>query len=490
MMKNHHSNGFPAMIKTTAVICILSMLLATAVGCGRSGKDPSQSGTKPAEEQSVSQVTEQPAVSGTDAPQSGPAEKAPLALVSAANPTYQKNERGARVWQDAIEYSEEDGSQDSLLYTKTLLPAVLNDTQKNAAFSPLSLYFALASVAELSYGDTRDQILKLLDAPSMEALRTTAQAVWLNLYTDEKNYYGETQRCFLSSSLWLNNAGEITLDPPTAELLKKNFFTSLYAGNAADPAYQKMYSEWLNEKTGGLLKEQLKDAALSPDSVFSLVNTLFLQESWMTPFKEAENTEEPFYGANGSSLATFMHNIKLFGFFYEGTGYTATYINTYADEKVWLLLPDVNESPASIIRSGAYLDVLSKDVQETAPPEGYDGYSLHLALPKFDISASYDLKEPLLSLGVTDMFSADKADFRFIETSDDTNLRLTNASQDVRIEINEKGISAAAATLMEGGFGDPVFYDLDFMLDRPFLVLVTSDCNTPLFVAAVNDIAS
>ena len=473
-------------VRLTALVIVLVLILTA--GCGRVQNTDLQTLPGSTEAQSEPSASTQQEPSQTDVTQSASVKAAPLTLVNAVNPVYQKEATGVRVWENGISYDEEDASGDSLRYTENLLRAVLTKSDQNEVFSPISLYFALASAAEMTYGSTRDQILELLDAPSMQALRTTAQAMWLNIYTDEKNYSGNQQTCIPASSLWLNNTSGVTLDPPTAELLEKNFFTSLYAGDNADPAYRKLYCDWLEGHTGGMLTEQLKDVKLDPATVFSLVNTLYLNMSWVTPFEEDQNTTAVFHGANGDTDAVFMHKTSLFASYYKGEGYTATDIQTSTFVKVWLLLPDENESPVSLIRSGAYLDVLDPELEFPDPPEGYDGYELDLSVPKFDISASYDLKEPLTALGVKDLFDSASADFRFIETADGAHLCVSDVQQKVRMEINEKGISAAAATFMEGGFGDPVFYPVDFTLDRPFLVLVTSDCNTPLFVAMVNDI--
>ena len=59
-------------------------------------------------------------------------------------------------------------------------------------------------------------------------------------------------------------------------------------------------------------------------------------------------------------------------------------------------------------------------------------------------------------------------------------------NQAVRVQIDEQGVKAAAYIEIPGaGAAAPPEEIIDFILDRPFLFVITSN-NLPLFAGAVN----
>lgn len=66
-------------------------------------------------------------------------------------------------------------------------------------YSPLNVYMALAMLAQLTGGDSREQILTLLGNASMDALRQQAGDVWNANYRDDG-----ALTSVLAGSLWLN----------------------------------------------------------------------------------------------------------------------------------------------------------------------------------------------------------------------------------------------------------------------------------------------
>lgn len=58
---------------------------------------------------------------------------------------------------------------------------------ENAVYSPLSAYMALAMLAELTDGESRNQLLGALGAESLEELRTGANALWEGVYSDDRD---------------------------------------------------------------------------------------------------------------------------------------------------------------------------------------------------------------------------------------------------------------------------------------------------------------
>ena len=149
---------------------------------------------------------------------------------------------------------------------------------------------------------------------------------------------------------------------------------------------------------------------------------------------------------------------------------------------MWFLLPD----------EGVELDELLADEQtmEFLNSSGDWENSKHLivnmSVPKFDVVSNFDLGEGLRALGVTDVFDVEAADFSPM-TADVAEIVLSKADHAARVTIDEKGVTAAAYTvMMMAGAAEPPKDEMDFVLDRPFLFAVTGCDGLPLFVGVVN----
>ena len=110
---------------------------------------------------------------------------------------------------------------------------------------------------------------------------------------------------------------------------------------------------------------------------------------------------------------------------------------------------------------------------------------VNLSVPKFKVSEKTDLIETVRALGVTDALDTDLADFSPL-TGDKENLYLSKADHAATLEIDENGVTGAAYT--ELGISETAD-EIDFVLDRPFLFLVTGQDGSILFSGVVRNIA-
>ena len=89
-------------------------------------------------------------------------------------------------------------------------------------------------------------------------------------------------------------------------------------------------------------------------------------------------------------------------------------------------------------------------------------------------------------MGVTKVFDMESADFTAITS--DSPVYVTAVNQSARVEIDEKGVKAATYIELPGcGSAMPPEEIIDFVLDRPFLFVITKG-NLPLFTGVVNNI--
>lgn len=381
--------------------------------------------------------------------------------------------------QQAI-HATSKGYADSLTgYFKALTPAVLDCGEENAVFSPLNVYLALAMLAETADGSSRQQILALLGADSIEALRTQADQLWRAHYNNDG-----LSTSILGSSLWLDDS--IACNHNAVQNLTKHYYASVFQGQMGSAELNTALQDWLNTNTGGLLQEQAAGAQLSPEDILALATTIYYQVQWQDDFNEAANTQGVFHSPSGDQTVTFMNKKLTHGPYYWGEDFGAVRLSLENGDALWLILPDEGKCPEDILASGHAMDM----VLTNSSYENETVITVNLSVPKFDITADLDLKDALQSLGVTDIFDAYRADLSAIlPGADECAIRphVNSINHAARVAIDEKGVTAVAFTWIPvAGAALPPDEKIDFVLDRPFLFVVESRDGLPVFAGIVN----
>ncbi|RCN41718.1 hypothetical protein ANCCAN_12323, partial [Ancylostoma caninum] len=102
-----------------------------------------------------------------------------------------------------------------------------------------------------------------------------------------------------------------------------------------------------------------------------------------------------------------------------------------------------------------------------------------LAIPKMKIETNCELKEALIKMGITDLFSSN-ADLSGISKS--APLHISDALHNAIVEVDEEGTTAAAATMfLPVGSALILEEPKKFIADHPFMFILTKDKN-PLFM--------
>ena len=356
------------------------------------------------------------------------------------------------------------------------IPVFLASSNGNAACSPANIYIALAVAAECTAGDSRQEILDRMGADSMESLRTQAQQVWKAHYCDDG-----ASASILANSLWLCNG--LNYDSETVNRLVEHYYASIFQGTPGSEEMNQALRDWINRQTNGLLEEQAANLELDPQMVLALASTIYYRAKWSNEFRAENNTEEPFHSPAGDRTATYMNRTLSYGPYYWGADFGAVSLGLEDGSQMWLILPDEGTTPADILASGHALDLALGGWLET---ENQKSLRVNLSLPKFDVAADIHLNEPLQELGIRSIFSAETADFTPILP--DTPAWLDSAKHAARVKIDEEGVEAAAYTvMMMAGAAMPPEDEMDFVLDRPFLFVITSRDNLPLFAGIVNE---
>ena len=88
-------------------------------------------------------------------------------------------------------------------------------------------------------------------------------------------------------------------------------------------------------------------------------------------------------------------------------------------------------------------------------------------------------------MGLAEIFTPDGNHFSTVIHSE-MPVFIDSINQDTRVTIDEDGVKAASYLIIEGvGSPEPPNEIIDFILDRPFVFVITSN-SIPLFVGTVN----
>lgn len=364
-------------------------------------------------------------------------------------------------------------------FARSTLTFLTQTTGENRVYSPLNVYMALSMLAQLTDGESREQILSLLGSGSMDALRQRAGDVWNCNYRDDG-----AVTSVLASSLWLSE--DVSFNRDTMDTLASDFYASSYRGKMGSERFDKALQSWLSQQTGGLLDQQAGSIELDSDTILALAATVYFKAKWNDEFSKSKTEAQTFHAPDGDLQTDFM-NQRDDQNYYWGDSFAA--VAQHFKEtggSMWFLLPDEGVTPEELLDDPQVLDFLFTDSR--GKWENQKFLYVNKSIPKFDVSSQFDLSEGLRALGVTDVFDPLASDFTPMTDELDVPIVVGQAGHAARVTIDEEGCTATAfTTLPAAGAAPPPDDEVDFVLDRPFLFCITGISGLPLFVGVVNN---
>lgn len=377
------------------------------------------------------------------------------------------------------ELSVDDWDELNPFFTDSIRQFLSDSQGQNKVYSPLNVYMALGMLSEVTDGVSRSQVLALLGADSVEELRTQAGSIWNANYRND----GVTTS-ILASSLWLNE--NIKFNKSTLDSLAKYYYASSYQGTMGSEKVNNVLRDWLNEQTGGLLEGQTSNESLDADTIMALAATVNFHAKWKDEFRKGRTKEDVFHGINEDINCDFMYQDEE-DIYYWGDKFSAVSKRLKNSGNMWFILPDEGVSVEELIENEQVMEFLLSDKSSW---ENKKYPKVHLAVPKFDVDSDMDLIPGLQALGVTDVFDSTVADFSpMMKNVDDIFPYVSKAKHAARVKIDEEGCTAVAYTIIAvsgEGAAAPPDEEVDFILDRPFIFVITGAGEIPLFVGVVN----
>ncbi|XP_078389990.1 plasminogen activator inhibitor 1 [Cetorhinus maximus] len=241
-------------------------------------------------------------------------------------------------------------------------------------------------------------------------------------------------------------------------------------------------NKWVEIQTRGMIPHFLRPDMLDPSLTrMVLLNAVYFKGLWKIPFPTEGTHQREFYKADGTKILVPMmsQSAKLNASEFvtpSGLDYDVIELPYHGETlSMYIVAPYQKKVPLSALTNIITVSLVNewKDNLETV--------KRYLVLPKFSLDSETDLRKPLTNMGMTDMFNARTADFTKISKTEP--LFVSKVLQKVKIEVNESGTKASAATAA-------ILYErmapLEVVIDRPFLFLVRHNpTGTILFMGQV-----
>ncbi|XP_043845271.1 thyroxine-binding globulin-like isoform X2 [Dromiciops gliroides] len=335
------------------------------------------------------------------------------------------------------------------------------NTGRNVFFSPVSVSSALAMISLGARSDTQTQILECLSFNLTEMQEKEIHQGFHHLI-HTLNLPNKELELKAGNALFIRKQVKIltqfTTDVQT--LYESEVFSTDFSNVSA--AEQKI-NNYVKKKTKGKIVDLIKD--LVPNTYMILVNFIFFKAKWEKPFAPLETKQNGDFFISQSDVmkVSFMHQIEEHFYFVDKMlNCTVLQMDYSKNALAILVLPDEGHmKPLEDILMSTTLRRWNHLLQKGL---------VNLYIPKFFISASYNLDKVLPGMGIQDAFT-NKADFSGI--SEHHKLKISNVVHKAVLDVGEKGTEAAATTELRMELRSALVHPGALIVfNRPFLMMI------------------
>jgi len=439
------------MKKALLAVSAASFLLLQA--CGGGGGDSASANPTPASPTPTSNTPADPTPANNT-----PANPAPANGTLAASPLARNT---------SVSVSDADAAalrQGNTTFAIDLYKTLRKDasfTNKNIFFSPHSISVALAMTYAGARGATANELKNTMHftLPG-DRLHPAFDALDLALMSPRQPAADGSAPLTLSvaNSMW--GEATTTFEQPFLDTLATNYGAGVYRANFknAPDAARITINDWVANKTNDKIRDLLPQKLINELTRLVLVNAVYFNGDWVTPFSSNATIDGTFHGTTGDTTVKMMRKTADFAYG-QGSGWRAINLPYYGGAVFTAILPDNLETFEASFNPAVLADIdsaLSSKSAGNSIPAGAllasDSLVLsippqvELTLPKFKIEdGTFSIKDALKALGTTTLFTLN-ADLTGISTNKNEPLHVGEVVHKAFISVDEKGTEAAAAT--------------------------------------------
>ncbi|XP_068628383.1 serine protease inhibitor 88Ea-like [Battus philenor] len=350
----------------------------------------------------------------------------------------------------------------------------------NIFFSPFSVYHSLLLAYFAAGGQTEQSLkhsLKIADKLDkinlMTAYKVDKRSRVMNNNSDSYEFTS-ANKMFVDRGL---NVRQCLLELLSEELDALNFHDNPFES-------RDYINEWVARVTKNNIKDLLPKDAITRATKLVLANAAYFKGVWASKFPSERTKKEPFFVSE--TRQTLVHFMKQKGTFHymvnDDLGAQILELPYKGnDMSMYIFLPpySMKEGVTNIIAN------LTPERLASVVEENYMGREVVVEIPKFTIERSLSIKRVLEALDVGDLFNV-TADFSTL--TEDHGVLFDDAVHKAKIQIDEEGTVAAAATAIFGFRSSRPVDPSVFIANFPFVYIIYErPTNSVLFMGVYRD---
>lgn len=359
--------------------------------------------------------------------------------------------------------------------------------EENYVISPLSIYMALAMSVESTDELTRAEILDALGM-TYEEVSTYTKVLYYecNGEVSVENVLGQEKvmyRQILKNSIWVDN--NIKLNEAGLNKLSQNYNCSSYSApfKNSNRKANKAIRDYVKENTKGLIDQ---DFNLDEETLFTLINTYYLKDTWRTYGDELFFTNEK-YMFNDIIETYLLSGRYLLGKPNESEKFTNFYTQTSRGIKVEFIIP----------KDGYTInDIYNYETLEEVNTKGYivrddekmEEYNTRCFFPEFEAEFNEDISNVFKDDFNINEFFTFNSNFSPLTNEE---VKCGGIIHSTKLTVDKIGIEGAAVTVLPGagapGPGEYTQVYIDYIVKKNFILIISKD-NVDLFSGVVYNI--
>jgi len=304
----------------------------------------------------------------------------------------------------------------------------------NACLSPWSAATALAMARAGAAGETAEEMDAALGLDGQQGWRELARRkITPGAASEDGERPGPAYQLVVANAAWAR-PDQAFLDG-YLEVLEQDFRAPLRRADLGSDSGRAAINAWVADQTKQRIRSLLEPGMPPKDSRLILVNCVYLDAAWETPFPQKATAPAPFHLDDGATADVQTMRRK------GGMAYLA------GEHAHFVELPYRGGDLVMLLAVPKEVGAVAAAQAELAagwPLQGLAERTVELYLPRFELQLAYSLRQALERLGMQTAFDKERADFSAMTSGRD--LYVAAVVQKTFVKADEKRTEAAAAT--------------------------------------------
>ena len=339
------------------------------------------------------------------------------------------------------EVKKYDAEVDSVIKGNTEFALNLYEKLKgkkgNLFFSPYSISTALAMTYGGARGKTATQMAKTLCFKLDQAQLHPAFAKMehnINRTSEKRSIM-----IWVANSIWPQDKYQFLGN--YTKMLENNYRVIItpvnYKGDLKK--VRKQINAWVEKRTNEKIKNLILPGHLSKLTRLTLVNAIYFKGNWASQFNKEHTKDAPFWITPKKSIdVPMMFKKAKFGYDERDSLQILELPYKGREISMFVILPFEKEG-LDRLQKNLTVEKLTEWTKHTSTKE------VKVYLPKFKVTSQFDLSKTLISMGMVNAFTKNKANFSGMDGKKKW-LYINAVVHKAFVDVNEEGTEAAAAT--------------------------------------------